>query len=45
MIATALLIAAVVLFVLATAGVPAGRYSLQSAGLACWALSQLVGRL
>lgn len=45
MIALALLIAALVLFVLAAIGVPAGRYSLLAAGLACWVLSQLVGRL
>ncbi len=45
MIALALLIAAFVLFVLGAVGVPAGRYSLQCAGLACWVLSALVGRL
>jgi hypothetical protein len=45
MIATALVIAAFILFILAAVGVPAGRYSLLAAGLACWVLSQLVGRL
>ena len=44
MIATAFLIAALVLFILATAGIPAGRYSLQSAGLACWVIALLIGR-
>ena len=43
MLATALLIAAFILFVLATIGVPAGRYSLL--GLACWVGSLLLGRL
>jgi hypothetical protein len=45
MIATALVIAAFILFVLAAIGIPSGRYSLLAAGLACWVLSQLVGRL
>ena len=45
MIAAALVIAAFILFILATVGVPAGRYSLLAAGLACWVLSQLVTRL
>lgn len=42
MIATALLIAAFVLFILATVGVPAPpRFNLLAAGLACWVLSLL----
>lgn len=45
MIALILLIAAFVLFVLAAVGVPAGRYSLMAAGLACWAAHLLVARL
>jgi hypothetical protein len=46
MISTALLIAALVLFVLATVGVPAPpRFNLLAAGLACWVLSLLVGPL
>ena len=45
MIATALQIAAFVLFVIAALGVPAGKYSLLAAGLACAVLSVLVGRL
>lgn len=34
-----LLIVAIVLFVVAAVGVPAGRYSLVAAGLAFWAAS------
>ena len=46
MIGIALLIAAFVLFVLATVGVPAPpRFNLMAAGLACWVLSLLVGSL
>jgi hypothetical protein len=45
MIVMALLIAAFVLFVIAALGVPSGRFSLLSAGLACWVLSSLVGHL
>jgi hypothetical protein len=45
MITQALLIAAFVLFVIAAIGVPAGRFNLLAAGLACWALSLLVARL
>jgi hypothetical protein len=44
-IALALLIAAFVLFALAAVGVASGKYSLIAAGLACWALSALMGRL
>lgn len=43
MLGLALLIAAFVLFVLGAIGVPSGRYSLISAGLACWALAVLIG--
>jgi hypothetical protein len=45
MISTALLVAALVLFILASIGIPVGRYGLGWAGLACWVLSLLVGRL
>lgn len=43
MIGMGLWIAAFVLFVLGAVGVPSGRYSLMSAGLACAALTHLVG--
>lgn len=36
MLQTILLIAAFVLFILAAIGIPAGRYGLMAAGLACW---------
>jgi hypothetical protein len=47
MISLIFLIAAVVLFILATVGVPSSpRFNLIAAGLACFALSSLiVGRL
>lgn len=45
MIATALLIAALVLFIVSAIGVPAGRVNLMAAGLACWVGSLLVGSL
>jgi hypothetical protein len=45
MIALAFLIAALVLFVLSAVGVPAGRYGLTAAGLACYAASLLAARL
>ena len=45
MISLAFLIAALVLFIIAAIGVPAGRYNLIAAGLACWVASLLVGRL
>lgn len=46
MIATALLIAALILFILATVGVPSpARFNLMAAGLACWVGSLLVGPL
>ena len=39
-----LLIAGFVLFVLATIGIPSPpRFSLQSAGLACWILAEIIG--
>jgi hypothetical protein len=41
--ALALLIAALVLFIVAAVGVPTGRYSVLAAGLACYVASQLVG--
>jgi hypothetical protein len=44
-IGLAFLIAALVLFILAAIGVPAGRYSLMAAGLACWVASLLVARI
>jgi len=37
-----LLVAALVLFILAAMGVPAGKYSLIGAGLACMVAAQLV---
>jgi hypothetical protein len=45
MITLILLLAAFILFVLAAVGIPAGRYSLVAAGLACWVASALAGRL
>ena len=45
MIAIALLIGAFVLFVLAALDVPAARWNLMAAGLACWVASVLVARL
>lgn len=45
MIATAFLIAALVLFIVAALGVPAGKINLVAAGLACWAASALVSAL
>jgi len=42
LISLILLVAAFVLFVIAAIGVPAGRYNLMSAGLACWVLSVLI---
>jgi hypothetical protein len=45
MIAIALQIAAFVLFIIAAIGIPAGRYSLMAAGLACWVASALVGHM
>lgn len=44
MIATAFLIAALVLFIIAALGVPASpRFNLIAAGLACFIAAQLVG--
>jgi len=46
MIATAFIIAALVLFILATVGVPSPpRFNLMAAGLACWVAASLVGPL
>lgn len=46
MVHTILLVAAFVLFVLATIGVPAPpRFNLMAAGLACWVAAQLFGPL
>jgi hypothetical protein len=43
MVSTILLIAAFILFVLATFGIPqAPRFNLVAAGLACWVLASLV---
>lgn len=44
MIVLAFLIAALVLAILATAGVPAGRYSLLAGSLACYFASLLAAR-
>jgi len=38
-----LLVFAFVLFAIAAAGVPSGRWNLIAAGLACWAASEFVG--
>jgi hypothetical protein len=43
MLATILMVAAFILFVLAAIGVPSGRVNLLAAGLACWAGAQLFG--
>lgn len=41
---TGLLIAAFILFVLSTIGVPSPpRFSLMAAGLACWVLAEIIG--
>lgn len=46
MLATILLVAAFVLFVLATIGVPSpSRFNLMAAGLACWVGATLFGPL
>ena len=45
MVALALQIAALVLFILAAISVPTGRYNLTAAGLACLTLSVLIGKL
>ncbi len=45
MIATAFLIAALVLFIIAAVGIPSGRVNLTAAGLACWVASLLTGAL
>lgn len=42
MISTALMITALILFILAAVGVPAGRVNLIAAGLACWVASMFV---
>lgn len=44
MFALAFLIAALVLFILSAVNVPSTRINLQSAGLACFVASMLVGR-
>lgn len=46
MLSTMLMVAAFVLFVLATIGVPSpSRFNLMAAGLACWAGALLFGPL
>ncbi len=45
MLSLALLIAALVLFVLAAVAVPSGRVNLTAAGLALWVGSELVSRV
>lgn len=45
MIALAFLIAALVLFIIAAIGVGAGRFNLIAAGLACWVISLLMGKV
>jgi hypothetical protein len=44
-ISVALLIVALVLFILAALSVPVPRVNLMAAGLACWVLAELVGHL
>jgi len=45
MIGTILLVAAFVLFLLSAIGIPSPpRFNLMAAGLACWALAELIGR-
>jgi len=45
MIATILIVAALVLFILAAIGVPASRYNLVAAGLACLTGAWLLGHV
>ena len=40
-----LMVVAFVLFVLAAIGVPSSRFSLIAGGLACWVLTELLGKL
>lgn len=42
MLSLGLKVAAIVLFILAAVGVPSGRFSLLAAGLACFALADVV---
>lgn len=41
MLVLLLTVAALILFVVAAVGIPAGRYSLIAAGLACWVGAQV----
>lgn len=43
MLATILLVAAFVLFILGAIGVPSSRFNLVAAGLACWVAASLFG--
>lgn len=45
MLSLAFVIAALVLFIVAGLGVPAGRLNLVALGLACWVVSLLVGKV
>jgi amino acid transporter len=45
MFATALLIAALVLFILAACSVPMGRFNPTAGGLACWVAATLLPRV
>jgi len=45
MLATMLLIAALILFILAAINIPVPKVNLVAAGLACWVASSLVGPL
>lgn len=45
MLSLIFLVFALVLFIVAALGVPAGRINLMAAGLACWVASLLVGRM
>ena len=40
-----LLVAAFVLFLLAALGIPSSRFSLVAGGLACWVLTEVIGRI
>ena len=45
MIPLIFLVAALVLFIVAAAGVPVPRVNIMAAGLACWVASQLLTRV
>jgi hypothetical protein len=45
MLSLIFLVAALVLFIVAALGVPAGRINLTAAGLACWVAANMVGKV